>query len=45
MATRLTARARASAGRVVALLLVIGIFAFVLPRVADYGDVWDASRA
>lgn len=42
MATRLTARARASAGRVVALLLVIGIFAFVLPRVADYGDVWDA---
>ncbi len=42
MATSLTARARASAGRVVALLLVVGIFAFVLPRVADYGDVWDA---
>jgi uncharacterized protein (TIRG00374 family) len=32
---------RAYAGRVVAIALVIGVFAFVLPRVADYGRVWD----
>jgi len=24
------------------LQLVVGVFGFVLPRVADYGDVWDA---
>lgn len=42
MAGRLAERAKANAGRVIALVLVIGVFAFVLPRVADYGDVWDA---
>ena len=42
MAGRLAARAKANAGRVIALVLVVGVFAFVLPRVADYGDVWDA---
>ena len=35
-------RVRAYAGRVFAFALVIGVFAFVLPRVADYGAVWDA---
>jgi uncharacterized protein (TIRG00374 family) len=34
-------RVRANAGRVIAIALVIGVFAFVLPRVADYGRVWD----
>ena len=40
MAGRLAARVKANAGRVIALVLVVGVFAFVLPRVADYGDVW-----
>ena len=35
-------RVKANAGRVAAIALVIGVFAFVLPRVANYGDVWDA---
>jgi putative heme transporter len=35
------ARVKANAGRAVALVLVVGVFAFVLPRVADYGEVWD----
>jgi uncharacterized protein (TIRG00374 family) len=34
-------RVKASAGRVIAIALVIAVFAFVLPRVADYGQVWD----
>ena len=42
MASRLAARAKANAGRAIALILVVGVFAFVLPRVADYGDVWNA---
>jgi putative heme transporter len=42
MATRPAARAKANAGRLLALVLVVGAFAFVLPRVADYGDVWAA---
>jgi uncharacterized protein (TIRG00374 family) len=42
MPGRLAARAKANAGRAIALVLVVGVFAFVLPRVADYGDVWDA---
>jgi uncharacterized protein (TIRG00374 family) len=42
MATRIAARAKANAGRLVSLALVVGVFAFVLPRVADYGDVWHA---
>ena len=29
-------------GALVSLVLVVGVFAFVLPRVADYGDVWEA---
>jgi putative heme transporter len=28
-------------GQLVSLVLVVGVFAFVLPRVADYGAVWD----
>jgi uncharacterized protein (TIRG00374 family) len=31
---------RAHAGRIIGLALVVGVFAFVLPRVADYGAVW-----
>jgi putative heme transporter len=40
MANRVAARVKASAGRVIAIALVVGAFAFVLPRVADYGQVW-----
>src|ERR1700710_1424630 len=32
---------KAYAGRAFALVLVVGVFAFVLPRVADYGEVWN----
>jgi putative heme transporter len=35
-------RLKATAGRVAAIALVVGVFVFVLPRVADYGDVWAA---
>jgi putative heme transporter len=35
-----SSRSRALAGRAIAILLVIGVFVFVLPRVADYGEVW-----
>ena len=42
MATRIASAAKANAGRLVSLVLVVGVFAFVLPRVADYGDVWEA---
>jgi uncharacterized protein (TIRG00374 family) len=28
-------------GQLVSLVLVVGVFAFVLPRVADYGAVWN----
>jgi putative heme transporter len=41
MANRLAARVKANAGHAMALVLVVGVFAFVLPRVADYGQVWD----
>lgn len=41
MASAGVARVKANAGRVIAILLVVGVFAFVLPRVADYGQVWD----
>ena len=41
MIRRLLARLKANAGRLVAVVLVVGVFAFVLPRVADYGAVWD----
>jgi uncharacterized protein (TIRG00374 family) len=34
------ARLRAHAGQLVGLLLVAGVFGFVLPRVADYEAVW-----
>jgi putative heme transporter len=42
MGGRLAARARSNAGHAIALAFVVAVFAFVLPRVADYGDVWDA---
>lgn len=42
MAGRVAPRVKANAGRLIAFGLVIGVFAFVLPRVADYGDVWQA---
>ena len=36
----MSGRVRANAGRAIALVLVVGVFAVVLPRVADYGEVW-----
>jgi len=42
MAGLLAARAKENAGHVLAVVFVVAVFAFVLPRVADYGDVWDA---
>jgi uncharacterized protein (TIRG00374 family) len=42
MSMTVSARVRPYAGRAFALALVIGVFGFVLPRVADYGEVWDA---
>jgi hypothetical protein len=33
---------KAHARRLISLVLVVGVFAFVLPRVADDGDVWEA---
>ncbi|MDX6561326.1 MAG: putative heme transporter [Gaiellales bacterium] len=42
MAGRPAARAKAYAGRGLVIAFVVGVFAFVLPRVADYGEVWDA---
>ena len=45
MAAIASARVKAYAGRAFALVLVVGVFAFVLPRVADYGEVWDALSA
>ena len=41
MVNRVAERVRANAGRVIAIALVVAVFAFVLPRVADYGQVWD----
>ena len=40
-AARLGGRARKSAGELVGLVLVVAVFGFVLPRVANYGAVWD----
>src|SRR4051794_5063290 len=45
MAVTATTRVRAHAGRAFALALVVGVFAFVLPRVADYGEVWSQLSA
>jgi hypothetical protein len=45
MARIASARVRGYASRAFALALVVGVFAFVLPRVADYGEVWDALSA
>ena len=42
MVGRILAAVKANAGRLIAVVLVVGVFAFVLPRVADYGEVWDA---
>jgi uncharacterized protein (TIRG00374 family) len=36
---------RAHAGQVAGLVLVAGVFGLVLPRVADYGAVWDVISA
>jgi uncharacterized protein (TIRG00374 family) len=41
MASRVALQVKANAGRLVAIVLVVGVFAFVLPRVADYGEVWE----
>jgi uncharacterized membrane protein YbhN (UPF0104 family) len=30
---------------VISLVLVVGIFAYAIPKIADYGDVWRAIRA
>jgi uncharacterized protein (TIRG00374 family) len=35
-------RLRRHGSQIVGLVLVLGVFGFVLPRVADYGAVWDA---
>jgi uncharacterized protein (TIRG00374 family) len=37
---RIVSLLKANAGRLVAIVLVVGVFVFVLPRVADYGEVW-----
>lgn len=42
MLTRIAARLKKNAAQLVAVLLVVGVFGFVLPRVADYGEVWRA---
>ena len=39
--TGLVSRLKANAGRLVAIVLVVGVFAFVLPRVANYHEVWE----
>src|SRR3954466_10128694 len=44
MMRRLLAGLKAKAGGIVAVVLVVGVFAFVLPRVADYGAVWDVVK-
>jgi uncharacterized protein (TIRG00374 family) len=44
MTTRIVKALRANAGRLMAVVLVVGVFVFVLPRVADYGDVLDAIK-
>lgn len=31
-------------GAVLSLVIVVGIFAFAIPKVADYGSVWDSIR-
>jgi uncharacterized protein (TIRG00374 family) len=40
MLKRLTTRLKKNAAQLVAVVLVVGVFGFVLPRVADYGEVW-----
>jgi len=42
MVARILAALKANAGRLIAVALVVGVVAFGLPRVADYGEVWDA---
>ena len=42
MAARIVSAVKPYAGRLAAVVLVVGVFAFVLPRVADYSKVWDA---
>jgi uncharacterized protein (TIRG00374 family) len=40
MLRRLAARLKKNAMQLIAVVLVVGVFGFVLPRVADYGEVW-----
>ena len=42
MLTRIVALLKKNAAQLVAVVLVVGVFGFVLPRVADYGEVWSA---
>ena len=42
MLTRILALLKKNAAQLVAVVLVVGVFGFVLPRVADYGEVWSA---
>ena len=44
MVRRVLTWLRSNASRLIAFGLVIGVFAFVLPRVANYGDVLDVLR-
>ena len=44
MLHRIVARLRKNASQLVAVVLVVGVFVFVLPRVADYGAVWDVIK-
>lgn len=37
-------RARRLAGAAIGLAVVVGVFVFVLPRIADYGAVWGAVK-
>ena len=41
MTGRIVSRLKANAGRLVAIVLVVGVFVFVLPRVANYHEVWE----
>jgi hypothetical protein len=40
---RRTGRARI-VGTLVSVAVIAAVFAFALPRIADYGDVWDEIR-
>ena len=44
MLSRLAARLKKNAAQLIAVVLVVGVFGFVLPRVADYGEVWSVVK-